>query len=70
MISEGIVRLLASVGPLTVGEISERMSIPSGHVRAAVCELVYRDRVACSDGRRIALGAPPADWPRMRRFVD
>lgn len=69
MISEGIVRLLGA-GPLTVAQISERMSVPAAHVRAAVCELVYRDRLACSDGRRIMLGAPPASWPKMKRYVD
>lgn len=70
MISQGIVRMLESVGPLSVEEISVRMSIPSGHVRAAVCELAYRDRRVCSDGRRITLGAPPDSWPTMKRFVD
>lgn len=65
MISKAVLRHLKVMGPLTADELAVRIEIPAPHVRAAIAELCFRDRLVTSvDGQRVQLGEPPADWPQ------
>jgi hypothetical protein len=69
-VSAGIVRIIEEQGPLSAAELAQRMCLPTPHIRAAVSELCFKDRVLTVDPaapERFVLGTPPDDWPKPKR---
>jgi predicted transcriptional regulator len=56
--------------PMTVDELAERIGTERAYIRMELWYLGFADRkVTCDRHGRYSLGAPPDDWPRLKRVI-
>lgn len=62
IISGHIVEALEEFGPLTIEQLEQAVGVPAPHLRAALSELCFNDRLVSSDGKHFILEPPPESW--------